>query len=257
MSFRNEVYENVRHVAVENMAGGSVTVETGPRPDLVEVSLNAEDERYLGEVSVRHDGEQLRVTFPPQLFRDTSAHLRLAVPDGLTFAISTGSADVSVSAPMARSKIASGSGDVTLGAATDLECTTGSGGLAVARVAGRAARLASGSGDITVGEARCPLTAKSGSGDVVVRALHDADLQASSGSGDIAVAATTGSVLLRSASGSLTVGIADGLPAWLDLNSVSGEIRIAVESAAQPRPGQRYLSVRARTASGDIAVYRA
>jgi hypothetical protein len=87
--------------------------------------------------------------------------------------------------------------------------------------------------------------------------IHYSELQASSGSGDISVPSTTGSVDLRSASGSLTVGIADDLPAWLDLNSVSGRIRIALEASAQPGEGEPFVTVRARTASGEIAVYRA
>jgi hypothetical protein len=55
----------------------------------------------------------------------------------------------------------------------------------------------------------------------------------------------------------LTVGVADNLPTWLDLNSVSGDIRIALESTVAPEPGEPYISVRARTASGDIGIYRA
>jgi hypothetical protein len=62
---------------------------------------------------------------------------------------------------------------------------------------------------------------------------------------------------LRSASGSVTVGVADNLPAWLDLNSVSGDIRLGLESTIQPEPGEPYITLRARTASGNIAIYRA
>jgi hypothetical protein len=71
------------------------------------------------------------------------------------------------------------------------------------------------------------------------------------------VNSTSGSVDLRSASGSLTIGVAEQLPAWLDLTSVSGEIRIALESSSPPEKGSPYVAVRARTASGDIAVFRA
>jgi DUF4097 and DUF4098 domain-containing protein YvlB len=207
-------------------------------------------------VQIRHDQDWLRISFPEQFFRHIKAHLRLAVPDGLAFVIKTGSADISISADIDRSKIISGSGDIIIGNAIDLDCKTGSGDISVARVDGRAARLGSGSGDISVSEAYCPLTAKSGSGDVVVKSLRG-DLQANSGSGDIGIAATSGSVDLRSASGSLTVGVTENLPAWIDLNSVSGDIRIGLESTAQPGPGERYISVRARTASGDIALHRA
>jgi DUF4097 and DUF4098 domain-containing protein YvlB len=249
-------YEGVRHVAVDNSGGGSITVEPGSRQDLVEASIDAADERFGGQVEIRHERDWLRISFP-QFPWHAKAHLRLGVPDGLTFAIKTGAADISISADIGRSKIISGSGDVTIGNAVDLDCSTGSGDISVTRVDGTSGRLSSGSGDVSVGEASCPITAKSGSGEVVVKSVRGAGLRANSGSGDIAVSATNGSVDLRSASGSLTVGVADNLPAWIDLNSVSGDIRIGLESTTQPEPGEPYLTLRARTASGDIAVFRA
>jgi DUF4097 and DUF4098 domain-containing protein YvlB len=257
MSLTNSVYEGVQHVVVDNFGAGSITIEPGPQGGVVEASLDVSDERYLDEVQVRHDHDRLRLSFPPQIFRNTTSHLRLGVPDGLSYAIRTGSADISVSAAINRSTIVSGSGDVHLGEAVDLECSTGSGDISVVRVAGRAAQVSSSSGDLTVAEVYCPLSAKSGSGDVVVKSVHRADVQAKSGSGDIAVSSTTGSVDLRSASGSLTIGVADNLPAWLDLSSTSGDIRIGLESTDEPDRGQPYVSLRARTASGDISIYRA
>ena len=257
MTFQNAVHEGVRHVVVENFGGGTITIEPGPVSNSVESSLNAVDEAYLAEVSTRQDHDRLRFSFPAQFFRSTPAHLRLGVPPGLTYSIKAGSADVSIRADIGRSKIVSGSGDISVGRAVDLECSTGSGGVSVAQVDGRSATVSSGSGDVTVDVATCPITAKSASGDVVIRTVRQGALRASSGSGDIAVNDTSGSVDLRSASGSLTIGVADLLPAWLDLSSVSGEIRIALESTAPPEPGTAYVTIRARTASGDIAVYRA
>jgi DUF4097 and DUF4098 domain-containing protein YvlB len=249
-------YEGVRHVAVDNLSGGSIIVEPGSQ-DHVEAWIDAADDRFLERVQIRHDHDWLRVSFPHQFFRFARAQLRLGVPDGLTFVIKTGSADVSISANIDRSKIVSGSGTITIGNAVDLDCSTGSSDISVGLVDGTGAKLSSGSGDISVGEVNCPLTAKSGSGDVVVKSVRGANLQANTGSGDIAVSSTSGSVDLRSASGSLTVGVADNLPAWLDLSSVSGDIRIGLDSTTQPEPSEPYLSVRARTASGDISLYRA
>jgi Putative adhesin len=257
LSVTNASYEGVRHVVMDNLGGGSVTIEPGAGQDLVESSIEAADESFLDRVQIRHDHDWLRISFPQQFLGFTSAHLRLRVPDGLSYVIKTGSAGISISADIGRSKIVSGSGDITVGNAVDLDCSTGSGDISVSRVEGRAARLNSGSGNVSVGEAHCPVTAKSGSGDVVVQSLDRTSLQANSGSGDIGITATTGSVDLRSASGSLTVGVADKLPTWLDLNSVSGDIRIALESTAPPEPGEPYISVRARTASGSIGIYRA
>jgi hypothetical protein len=249
-------YEGVRHVVVDNSGGGSITVEPGSRQDVVDAWIDADD-RFLEQVQIRQDRDWLRISLPHHFVWSTRAQLRLGVPDGLTYVIKTGSADISISADIGRSKIISGSGDITLGNATDLDCSTGSGNISVARVDGSGARLSSGSGDVSVGEVNCPITAKSGSGEVVVQSLRSANLQANSGSGDIAVSSTSGSVELRSASGSLTVGVADNLPAWLDVNSASGDIRIGLDSTTQPEPGEPYITLRARTASGDIAIHRA
>jgi DUF4097 and DUF4098 domain-containing protein YvlB len=249
-------YQGVRHVVVDNLGGGSITVEPGSRQDFVEVWIDADD-RFLEQVQIRQDHDWLRISFPHHFVWSTKAQLRLGVPDELTYVIKTGSADVSISADIGHSKIISGSGDITVGNASDLDCSTGSGNISVGSVDGSGARLRSGSGNISVAEVNCPISAKSGSGEVVVKSLRGANLQANSGSGDIAVSATSGSVDLRSASGSLRVGIADNLPAWLDLNSVSGDIRIGLESTAEPEPGEPYLTLRARTASGDISIHRA
>ena len=250
-------YEGVRRLVVDNLGGGSIIVEPGSRDDLVEASIDADDDRFVEQVLIRNDHDWLRISFPPQFLRHTKVHVRLGVPDGLEYVIKTGSADVSISADMGRSKISSGSGDITIGSAVDLDCRTGSGDISVSRVDGNGARLGSGSGDVSVGEVNCPITAKSGSGEIIVKSVRGAGLQANSGSGDITVSATTASVDLRAASGSLTVGIADNLPAWLDLNSVSGDVRIGLESTIQPEPGEPYITVRARTASGDISIHRA
>jgi Toastrack DUF4097 len=249
-------YEGVRHVVVDNLGGGSITVEPGSRHDVVDAWIDADD-RFLEQVLIRQDHDWLRISLPHHFVWSTKAQLRLGVPDGLTYVIKTGSADISISADIGRSKIISGSGDIAVGNATDLDCSTGSGNISVARVDGSGARLSSGSGDVSVREVNCPITAKSGSGEVVVQSLRSANLQANSGSGDIAVSSTSGSVELRSASGSLTVGVADNLPAWLDVNSASGEIRIGLDSTTQPEPGEPYITLRARTASGDIAIHRA
>jgi Putative adhesin len=256
MTFRNSTHEGVRRVVLDNLGHGSVTIEPGVQPHLVECSINAGQEEFLNAVQVRQERDALRISFPPKVFRNTNAHLRLGVPPNLEYVIKVGSADVSVSADIGRSKISSGSGDLNVGRADDLEASTGSGRVSVGYVGGSAARLSSGSGDVTVAEADCPVIAKSASGDVTVKRAHQ-PVQASSGSGDITVADTSRTVDLRTASGSLTVGVADPLPAWLDLDSSSGEVRIALEPTHQPAPSEAYVSIKATTASGDIAVYRA
>lgn len=246
----------IRAIVVDHLGRGSLTLEAGPREDLVEGTVSG-DEELLAQTSIRHEADTLRIWFPDHLFRTQTAHVRIGVPVGVALTARLGSADVSSSVDLGRTRITTGSGDISLAGAQDLDLTAGSGSVSVGTITGSAARMTSGSGDLTVGEAHCPITAKSGSGDLLVRSLRSADLRASAGSGDISVPSTTGSVDLRTASGSLTVGIAERLTAWLDLSSTSGAVRVAMDACSAPADGEPYVSVRARTASGEIAVYRA
>jgi Toastrack DUF4097 len=257
VSTRSFEFAGIRQLIIDNYGAGSIMVEPSSDADRVEGWLDAADQRFLDEATIRQEREYLRISVPQTPWRSSNAHLRLAVPAGIGCVIKTGSADVSISADIDRSKIVSGSGDVSIGRAVDLEATTGSGNLSVAELAGRAARLGTGSGDITIDSASCQLAVKSGSGDILLKSLADAELRASSGSGDVSITATSGSVDLRSASGSISVGVADKLVAWLDLNSVSGSVRIGLDATGKPEPGQAWISVRARTASGNISVFRA
>lgn len=246
----------VRTIVVDNLARGSLSIEAGPLDDVVEGTVSAAED-LLQETNVRHEADTLRIWFPEQTSRGQTAHVRVGVPAGTALTARTGSADVTATVPLGRCRLVTGSGDISLTGAQDLEVTTGSGSVSVGSLDGDSARLTSGSGDIVVGEAHCPVSAKSGSGDLLVRSLRAAELRASSGSGDISVPGARGSIELRSASGSLTIGIADGLTAWLDLSSVSGAVRVAMDACNAPADGEPYVSVRARTASGEIAVYRA
>ena len=103
-------YEGVRHVVVDNLGGGSITVEPGSRQDFVEAWIDADD-RFLEQVQIRQDHDWLRISFPHHFVWSTKAQLRLGVPDELTYVIKTGSAAVSISAGIGHSKIISGSGD--------------------------------------------------------------------------------------------------------------------------------------------------
>src|SRR4029453_10677420 len=122
MSITNS-YEGVRQVVVDNLGGGSITVEPGARQDLVEAWIDAADDRFLEQVQIRQDHDWLRISLPHRFVWSTKAQLRLGVPDGLAYVIKTGSADISISADIGRSKIVSGSGDITVGNAVDLDCS--------------------------------------------------------------------------------------------------------------------------------------
>jgi DUF4097 and DUF4098 domain-containing protein YvlB len=256
MSVRSFDYTGIKQVVVDNLGEGSIMVEGGVEADAVEGSIEADDS-LLADVQIRQAHESLRISLPQRSWRGNNVDLRLRVPEDLAFVIKTGAADVSFAVGIARSKIVSGSGDINIGRARDLDCSTGSGNVHVAELVGRGARLGTGSGHLSIGSSSCPISVKSGSGHIDITSLVRADLQAGSGSGEVVVSSTTGSVDVRSASGEVSVGVADQLATWLDLSSVSGRVAIGLEAISQPEPGEPYITVRARTASGDIGVFRA
>lgn len=249
----------IRKLTIERFPAGSITVgEAGADQVHGELAL-ADPERYEGyldQVEIDHFHDQLRISLPQHLTNPPRLHLELTAPDGLSYQISTGSADVRISPELDRSRISTGSGSILLTTASDLSANSGSGSITVGVLTGRAAQLGTASGDIRIDHADAPLHARAASGNVRVNRLS-ADLRASSASGDVSVSATTASADLRTASGWLQVGVAQGLPAWLDLGSASGRIDLKLDADQPPADGDPYVSIRARSASGAISIFRA
>jgi hypothetical protein len=64
------------------------------------------------------------------------------------------------------------------------------------------------------------------------------------------------SVRAETARGDVQIGVPDGVPTYLDLKTVTGQIRCDLEPGEKPAEGERSLTLRARTVSGDISVVR-
>lgn len=258
MSTVEVAMERLAELRIEGLGAGDVTLVDSGGPG-VRGQIEASDAEWLQQVRVRPDDTRasLLIEFPRDwLGRSRRVKVELAVPAGVHTQIESGSGDIVAQVATGRTRVVSGSGDVVLQAVEEVECRTGSGDIRVHSITGPHAQLRSGSGDIRVGQCHAAVQAKAGSGDIVLDTLH-AELAASSGSGDITVPATTGSVSLKSASGSLRIGVADGLPAWLDLTSISGTVDVSLPPSQQPERGEPYVTISGRTASGDITVHAA
>ena len=86
----------VHAIVVDHLARGSLTLEAGPRGDLIEGTVSA-GEDLLQQTTIRQEGDTLRIWFPDQLFRTQTAHLRIGVPPGTALTARLGSADVTAS----------------------------------------------------------------------------------------------------------------------------------------------------------------
>ncbi|GAA1428102.1 hypothetical protein GCM10009616_06950 [Microlunatus lacustris] len=237
------------------VGSGTVTV-LASEDDAVHGEVDAGGEEQEGRVQVETFGLELRVTVPPTTgWSSAGSRIRLRVPVGTDLTLVSGSGDLTADVRLGRVSARSGSGDLRLAATAAARLHTGSGDITVLAVDGEA-DVSSGSGDIRVDVAGADLTLRSASGDATLGRLAGST-QARLASGDFRLAQTSGSVQVRTASGDISVGVAPTLPAWLDLHSGSGQVDIALPATAEPGPDDPYVTIHARTGSGDIRITRA
>jgi DUF4097 and DUF4098 domain-containing protein YvlB len=171
--------------------------------------------------------------------------------------VSSGSGDISVEETTGAAQVRSGSGDVHIRAAlADVTVGTGSGDVRLGST-GAAATVQSGSGDVEVESAAGALKVQTGSGDIVVGSAAD-DVRTQTGSGDVSVRRVSrGRVHAQAASGDLHVGVADGVPAWLDVKTITGGVSNDLGSAEPVGADEEYVHLDLKTVSGDIEIARA
>ncbi len=246
-----------------NVANGSGTVEivaAATSESTVEVEGHGEHGVRAAEETVISFSEQsarLTVQPPEQRFGGTSAlDIRVFLPEGSSVTGNTGSAMVSAKGRLARftmktgsgdieadqidgdARVGSGSGDIRLGAvAGDADAKTGSGNIEVDRAAGLSA--SSGSGDVRIGSVDGAATIKGASGDIAIGSVRQ------------------GAVVVTTASGSVSVGVAGGAVARLAVSSVSGDVSSDLPVDDQAPEGGSTVDLRLNTVSGDVSITRA
>lgn len=206
------------------------------------------------------------------LFSGSGSRLRIEVvlPIGSSVLAKAGSGDLRTTGGLTEVELRSGSGDLHVGVAGRAIVTSGSGDSRVDRAT--TVEASAGSGTITIGTAE-DVGARTGSGDIIID--RAAGLRGTTGSGDLRIGETStatlrsgsGSIQVKlvrsgeigasSASGGITVGVADGTPTLLDCQAVSGRVRSELEPSGEPGEGEDSVVLRLRTASGNITVLRA
>ena len=260
--------------------GGHVTVtaEDTHRTTVELTALNPAAAAAVAEATVEQRSGAVLVDVPRQrsgLFRSQpSVGIAITVPAGSTLEIKAESADITATGSFAEALLTSGSGELRVGDVTgSARLKSGSGSVSAGNVGGalvistgsgdvsvddpgRSATLSAGSGDIRIGELTGETVAKTGSGDVEVDRLGGT-LVSKSGSGNLVVRrATSGSVKANGASGSISIGIARGTAAWLDVSTLTGRVSQELEQAGAPPDGQQRVEITAHTVSGDLRVHR-
>jgi DUF4097 and DUF4098 domain-containing protein YvlB len=108
-----------------------------------------------------------------------------------------------------------------------------------------------------VGKAARNLKGATGSGNVEVGETGDS-VDVTSASGRVTVRrATGGRVRANSTSGRVSIGVAQGVAAWLDIHTVTGRVDSALENSSVPAEGDAKVELKVHTVSGSVDLTRA
>jgi DUF4097 and DUF4098 domain-containing protein YvlB len=267
--------------ATAHVEAGSIQFTAGDRADTV-VEVRPRDPkkdldvRAADQTEVTYAGGALTIRTPKSnLFgRTGTVDVTVDLPTG-SHVDTTGSwTQVLGEGRLGEVRVKTSSGDVRFDATGPLKLTASHGSITVDRVDGTA-EITTSSGSLRVGLVDGPAVLKNSHGTTTVGAATG-ELRVSGANGDIeirraedAVTATTahgtlrvgevarGTVQLETSYGAIDVGVREGTAAWLDVSSVSGQVRNTLTTSEAPEKTEDTVRVRARTKHGNIDIRRA
>lgn len=271
------VENDVGLVAINARAGTTTTVsveaDTPGAEEIVErtvVECRPAGDRHLVVVKVPHWRRK-------RFVRGGGVTVRVGVPEASDVTAGTASADIEVIGPVGRADLKSASGDIaTDDVAADVQAKTASGQITLGNVGGElraqsasgdlrcssvagSAVFATASGDLEVGAARGRVDVKASTGSVRLGELsHGA--RVTNVSGDVRVLTLgEGTLHVRSVSGNVSVGVADGVDLHVDVETLSGMVHSDIPLEDAPAPARRGTRVElsVRSVSGNVAIERA
>lgn len=254
---------------VGRVGHGSFTVHA--RDDVTEASVTvvpqSKDSDVLDRATIELRGATLYVTLPRQggvfdlpLFggrrtRD-AVDITVTVPSGAPVKITTLAAPITVEGRCGNADLAAGSSTINLDDVDgDLRLRFGSGSARAKRVSGTVETRA-GSGDVELGEVHGALTSACGSGQIDV-AVARGPVRFRTGSGGARFGAVYSDVDVATGSGGLSIGLPAGRTARLDVTSGTGQVASELPIENAPKGKGTPITVRARTGSGDVRLFRA
>jgi len=235
-----------------------VTAAEHTRIEYVDGRLLVKAPRRLREWSPRSDGGSIDVEIELPAGSDLSGH---TAAGGFRCTGSLGRCELKSSAGeisvahAARVKLIT-AGDIGVERVTgDAELTTATGDVRAGEIDGSAV-IKNSNGDTRIGEVGGDLRVKAANGDIVVE-RSNGSVTAKTANGRIRVGGIhRGSLVAETATGHIEVGIADGVAAWLDLDTRYGRVNNDLDATDAPASADEHVEVRARTGFGDIAIRR-
>jgi len=253
---------------VARLGHGSVTIET--EDDLDTATIELTGGKHVGDLHaqtvVERRGKALVVVAPRQggmfdlpflgKLAGRGLDLRATLPAGIDVKISTFTAPIWIAGRVGAADLAFGSAEAKVREVDgDLRLRFGSGVVEAVNVHG-SVQLRSGSGNAKFGEIGGGLVSGCGSGDVQVRRVHGS-VRVRTGSGTARFGEVHGDVDLTTGSGQLEIGLPTGLSARLDVHAGSGRVHSELPIEDGPAGDRTPITLRARSGSGDVRIFRA
>jgi Putative adhesin len=235
-----------------------VTAAEQTRVEYADGRLLVKEPRRLREWSPFSDGGSIDVDIELPAGSDLNGHTAVGA--------------FRCSGPLGRCELKSSAGEISLDRATrvklatagdirfervsgDAELTTATGDVRAGEIDGSAA-IKNSNGDTRIGEVGGDLRVQAANGDIDIDQSHGS-VTAKTANGHIRVGNVhRGSLVAATATGHIEVGIADGVAAWLDLNTGYGRVHNGLDAAEGPGSAHEQVEVRARTGFGDITIRR-
>ena len=232
----------------------------------------------IANARVEQHGTKISVIMPKNkggfFGRKGQVRAKIAIPHESSLKIDTGSADLEARGRFAQANVNSGSGDIEIEQIASGDLKAGSGDVDVENVVasvkvktgsgdvklgpiGGSGDIMAGSGDVVLDAVEGSLKVKTGSGDVVVKAGGER-VDAMAGSGDLLIQhVNRGEVLAKTGSGDVTIGVAQGTAAYLDIQTVTGDVTSSLDSTESPLDGDATVAINVISGSGDVVLQRA
>ena len=252
------------------------TTET--RVELTAINGDAATRAWIAEAEVAQSGDEIVVRVPKARLgmfgMGGSIEARVHAPLDSAATLSAGAGRIETTGRLGTVDASSGSGTIRLDDSSDARARTGSGDIVIAASAG-SVEAKTGSGRITVGKVGADARITTGSGNAEL-AGASGDARLSTGSGNIEIGeagdsleafAAAGNVKVRRAdhgqvraktiSGQVSVGVANGVAALLDITTMSGWVNSELEASSPPGEGEKRVELIISTMSGNVKLARA
>jgi Putative adhesin len=152
-------------------------------------------------------------------------------------------------------ELKAGSGDVTvdvIGGSAEIRTA---GAVRIGRIDGSAV-IKNSNGDTRIGEVAGEARVNAANGAISIDLAHSS-VAAKTANGNVRLGEVArGRVVAQSAFGRVEIGVPDGVPAWLDLETRFGHVQNDLDVAERPEPNEDAVEVHAHTSMGDITIHR-